>query len=55
MQSTPASIIVGSQAWVEDPQVAWIDGDVFEINDKDIKLKSSSGKEVSFPLSGPYP
>lgn len=48
MQSTGASIIVGSQVWVEDHDVAWIDGEGLEINDKEIKVKCSSGKEVSF-------
>lgn len=48
MQSTSANIIVGSQVWVEDNEVSWIDGEVLEINDKKIKVQCSSGKEVSF-------
>ena len=48
MQSTSASIVVGSQVWVEDPAVAWIDAEVLEINEKEVKVKCSSEKEVSF-------
>nr|XP_043611344.1 myosin-14-like [Erigeron canadensis] len=55
MQSTSASIIVGSQVWVEDHDVAWIDGDVMEINDKEIKVKCSTGKEVVTNISRVYP
>ncbi|XP_071718408.1 myosin-14-like [Rutidosis leptorrhynchoides] len=55
MQSTSASIIVGSQVWVEDQDEAWIDGEVLEIDDKEIKVKCSSGKEVVAKLSNVYP
>ncbi|CAI9260809.1 unnamed protein product [Lactuca saligna] len=41
-----SNIIVGSQVWVEDPEIAWIDGDVVEIKGADIKIKLSSGKDV---------
>lgn len=47
MQATASNIIVGSQVWVEDNEVAWIDGDVLEMNDKEIKVKCSNGQEVS--------
>ncbi|KAI7740039.1 hypothetical protein M8C21_006215, partial [Ambrosia artemisiifolia] len=53
--STSANIIVGSQVWVEDQEVSWIDGEVIEINDKNIKVKCSSGKEVATVLSRVYP
>lgn len=33
---------------MEDPEIAWIDGDVLEIKGADIKIKLTSGKEVSF-------
>ena len=32
MQVAPNNIIVGSHVWVEDFEVAWIDGEVLEIN-----------------------
>lgn len=50
MQAVASNIIVGSQVWVEDPEIAWIDGDVVEIKGADIKIKLSSGKDVSFFL-----
>ncbi|KAI3697119.1 hypothetical protein L6452_29880 [Arctium lappa] len=53
--ATSANIIVGSQVWVEDPEVAWIDGDVLSINDREIKVKCSSGKEVVTNVSRVYP
>ncbi|KAJ0510529.1 putative myosin ATPase [Helianthus annuus] len=53
--STSANIIVGSQVWVEDNEVSWIDGEVLEINDKEIKVQCSSGKEVVAVLSSVYP
>ncbi|KAI3676860.1 hypothetical protein L1987_86474 [Smallanthus sonchifolius] len=53
--ATSFNIIVGSQVWVENNEVAWIDGDVLEINDKQIKVACSSGKEVVTNLSCVYP
>ncbi|KAK1426383.1 hypothetical protein QVD17_15054 [Tagetes erecta] len=53
--STSANIIVGSQVWVEDNEVSWIDGEVLEINDKKIKVRCSSGKEVVTTVSRVYP
>ncbi|KAH0638160.1 hypothetical protein KY289_038075 [Solanum tuberosum] len=32
--SVSASVVVGSHVWVEDPEVAWLDGVVVEINGK---------------------
>ncbi|KVI08151.1 Dil domain-containing protein, partial [Cynara cardunculus var. scolymus] len=43
-----SNIIVGSQVWVEDPEVAWIDGDVLEIKGANIKIKCSSGREITY-------
>ncbi|KAL8214225.1 hypothetical protein R6Q57_003674 [Mikania cordata] len=53
--STSSNIIVGSQVWVEDNEISWIDGDVLEINGKEIKVKCSSGKEVVTTVSSVYP
>jgi len=47
MQSLPVSIVVGSCVWVEDPEVAWADGEVVEVNGEQIKINCSSGKAVS--------
>ena len=39
--------MVGSHVWVEDPDEAWIDGEVVEVNDEEIKISCTSGKTVS--------
>ncbi|XP_019455075.1 PREDICTED: myosin-6-like [Lupinus angustifolius] len=41
-----ASPIVGSHIWVEDPDIAWIDGEVLEVNNEEIKVLCTSGKTV---------
>ncbi|XP_018629557.1 myosin-6 isoform X4 [Nicotiana tomentosiformis] len=46
---------VGSLVWVEDPVVAWIDGEVLEVNGADIKVLCTSGKTVVVKSSNLYP
>lgn len=46
-QAAQVNFVVGSHAWVEDPQEAWIDGEVVDINDAEIKINCTSGKTVS--------
>ncbi|XP_024031293.1 myosin-6 isoform X1 [Morus notabilis] len=46
---------VGSHVWVEDPEVAWIDGEVLEANDEEIKVDCTSGKTVVAKISNVYP
>lgn len=41
------NIIVGSHVWVEDPAVAWIDGEVFKINGEEVHVHTTNGKTVS--------
>ncbi|KAM7462300.1 hypothetical protein LguiA_030421 [Lonicera macranthoides] len=41
-----ANLVVGSRVWVEDPEVAWIDGEILEVDGQEIKISSSSGKVV---------
>ncbi|KAD4384135.1 hypothetical protein E3N88_24303 [Mikania micrantha] len=41
-----SKVVVGSQVWLEDPEVAWIDGEVSEIHDQDIKVQLSTGKQI---------
>lgn len=48
VQATQANIDVGSLIWVEDPDVAWIDGEVLEVNGDEVKVSCTSGKTVSF-------
>ncbi|RRT76612.1 hypothetical protein BHE74_00024216 [Ensete ventricosum] len=45
-QASKFSIAVGSQVWVEDAEVAWIDGEVLEIKGDEIKISCTSGKMV---------
>lgn len=40
------SLGVGSLVWVEDPDDAWIDGEVVGINGEDIKVLCASGMTV---------
>lgn len=47
LQAAPV-IIVGSHVWVEDPHLAWIDGEVTRINGENIHVKTKTGKTVSF-------
>lgn len=46
---------VGSLVWVEDPDVAWIDGEVLEVNGVDIKVLCTSGKTVVVKSTNVYP
>ncbi|XP_076892183.1 myosin-6-like [Bidens hawaiensis] len=55
VRAVATNIIVGSQVWVEDPEIAWIDGDVLEIKGADIKIKLSSGKELVTKSANAYP
>lgn len=50
VQGTPVNIIVGSQVWVEDPEDAWIDGEVTQINGKNVTIITTNGKTVSLLL-----
>jgi len=41
------NIIVGSHVWVEDPALAWIDGEVLDIRGEDAEIQTSAGKMVN--------
>lgn len=45
MQAASAKVSVGSHVWVEDPDEAWIDGEVEEANSDEITV-NCSGKTV---------
>nr|KJB26582.1 hypothetical protein B456_004G248700 [Gossypium raimondii] len=53
--ATPVNIIVGSHVWVEDPDEAWIDGQVTKITGKDAQIQTTNGKTVTEKLSKIYP
>ncbi|XP_039805225.1 myosin-8-like isoform X2 [Panicum virgatum] len=46
---------VGSQVWVEDADVAWIDGLVEEVQGDELIINCSSGKKVTANVSSVYP
>lgn len=43
----PLQAAVGSLVWLEDPDAAWIDGEVLEVKGDDLKVLCTSGKTVS--------
>ncbi|KAG4188866.1 hypothetical protein ERO13_A08G192400v2 [Gossypium hirsutum] len=53
--ATMTSLAVGSLVWVEDPDIAWIDGEVVQVNGEDIKVLCTSGKTVVVKASNLYP
>ncbi|KAF3653588.1 Myosin-14 [Capsicum annuum] len=55
LQAASVSLSVGSLVWVEDPDVAWIDGEVLEVNGADVKVSCTSGKTVVVKFSNLYP
>lgn len=50
LQGTPVNIIVGSNVWVEDLELAWIDGQVSKINGQEAEIENTNGKKVHFLL-----
>ncbi|KAG7641412.1 Myosin head motor domain [Arabidopsis suecica] len=50
-----STVKVGSIVWVQDPEEAWIDGEVVEVNGEDIKVQCTSGKTVVAKGSNTYP
>ncbi|PSS10051.1 Myosin-12 like, partial [Actinidia chinensis var. chinensis] len=52
---TPVNIIVGSHVWTEDPEVAWIDGEVIEIKGKNATIVTTNGRTVVADISSIYP
>lgn len=55
IQTVPSSIAVGSHVWVEDPEVAWIDGVVVEVDGQEIRVECTSGKTVSISRLDIFP
>ncbi|KAK9033417.1 hypothetical protein V6N11_018450 [Hibiscus sabdariffa] len=62
-QVAPSNIVVGSIVWVEDPEAAWIDGEVKKIDGEEITIKCKektvvakasnvNPKDPEFPSSG---
>ncbi|TQD87475.1 hypothetical protein C1H46_026987 [Malus baccata] len=49
------SLVVGSLVWVEDPEEAWLDGEIVEIKSENYKVLCTSGKTVVVKASSVYP
>ncbi|KAJ7978140.1 Myosin [Quillaja saponaria] len=52
---TTVNIIVGSHVWVEDPGLAWVDGQVTNINGQEAEIGTADGKKVVAKLPKIYP
>ncbi|XP_023742461.1 myosin-12 [Lactuca sativa] len=52
---TPVNIIVGSHVWVEDPEIAWIDGEVLDIKGSNATIVTTNGKTIKANISNIYP
>ncbi|OAY44713.1 hypothetical protein MANES_08G174100v8 [Manihot esculenta] len=52
---TPVNIIVGSHVWVEDPEDAWIDGEVIAIKGRDATIVATNGKTIAAEIFSIYP
>ncbi|KAK3126891.1 hypothetical protein QOZ80_7AG0564580 [Eleusine coracana subsp. coracana] len=50
-----ARFTVGSHVWVEDTDIAWIDGLVEEVKGDELLIHCTSGKKVTTNVSGVYP
>ncbi|KAL3531162.1 hypothetical protein ACH5RR_010484 [Cinchona calisaya] len=55
LQAASVSLGIGSLVWVEDPDVAWIDGEVVEVKGQDVKVLCTSGKTVVVKSTNVYP
>ncbi|CAN1799395.1 XI-K [Linum perenne] len=53
--ATPVNIIVGSQVWVEDPEVAWVDGEAVKIEGEEVHVNTTHGKKVVAKISKVFP
>ncbi|KAL9149749.1 hypothetical protein ABFS82_12G126000 [Erythranthe guttata] len=53
--ASSVNIIVGSHVWVEDPVLAWIDGQITRINGQDVHVQTTNGKKVVTNISKVFP
>ncbi|CAI0387787.1 unnamed protein product [Linum tenue] len=53
--ATPVNIIVGSHVWVEDPEEAWVDGEVVKIDGEQVHVNATNGKKVVANISKVFP
>ncbi|RHN78327.1 putative myosin ATPase [Medicago truncatula] len=55
VQAGQLTYFVGSHVWVEDPDEAWIDGEILESKDDEITISYESGKKVVSKSANIYP
>lgn len=46
-QAAQLNFVVGSHVWIEDPDEAWMDGEIVESKDDEITVSCESGMKVS--------
>ncbi|KAI8565380.1 hypothetical protein RHMOL_Rhmol03G0254500 [Rhododendron molle] len=54
-KAAPVNIIVGSHVWVEDPVLAWVDGEVIRLNGQEVHVRNTSGKTVVSDITKVFP
>ncbi|PWA44255.1 IQ motif, EF-hand binding site [Artemisia annua] len=50
--AAPVNIILGTQVWVEDPNVCWIEGVVTKITGQEVEVETTDGKKVTGKWGG---
>ncbi|CAH2080653.1 unnamed protein product [Thlaspi arvense] len=55
MQGSPMNVIVGSHVWVEDPEEAWIDGEVLRIDGQEVEIQTTKEKMGPCSRRSPLP
>ncbi|KAM7262671.1 hypothetical protein ACFE04_000354 [Oxalis oulophora] len=55
LQAAAVSLMVGSLVWVEDPDEAWLDGEVVQVDKEDVTVLCTTGKTVVVKASNVYP
>lgn len=53
--AAPVNIDVGSHVWVEDPDLAWVDGQVSRISGREVHVRTTNGKSVVANISKVFP
>lgn len=46
VQASMSNIVIGSHVWVEDKDLAWVDGEVFKIDGQNAHIRTNKGKTV---------
>ncbi|XP_022682843.1 myosin-17 isoform X6 [Setaria italica] len=49
------NIVIGSHVWVEDKDLAWVDGEVFRIDGQNAHVRTTKGKTVIANISDIHP